>query len=63
MIVARRPASCCMFVAVAMIATRVVRPLAYVLGAPGARFGGTAGRLARQNAVRNPAGRRPRRPR
>ena len=32
-----------MFVAVAMIATRVVRPLAYVLGAPGARFGGTAG--------------------
>ena len=44
-----------MFVAVAMIATRVVRPLAYVLGAPGARFGGTAGSLARQNAVRNPA--------
>ena len=43
-----------MFVSVAMIATRVVRPLAYVLGAPGARFGGTAGRLARQNAVRNP---------
>ena len=27
----------------------------YVLGAPGARFGGTAGRLARQNAVRNPS--------
>jgi putative ABC transport system permease protein len=44
-----------MFVAVAMIATRVVRPLAYVLGAPGARFGGSAGSLARQNAVRNPA--------
>ena len=43
-----------MFVAVAMIATRVVRPLAFVLGAPGARFGGTAGSLARQNAVRNP---------
>ena len=32
-----------MFVGVAMIASRVVRPLAYVLGAPGARFGGTAG--------------------
>ena len=44
-----------MFVGVAMIASRVVRPLAYVLGAPGARFGGTAGSLARQNAVRNPA--------
>ena len=43
-----------LFVGVAMIASRVVRPLAYVLGAPGARFGGTAGNLARQNAVRNP---------
>jgi putative ABC transport system permease protein len=43
-----------MFVGVAMIASRVVRPLAFVLGAPGARFGGTAGSLARQNAVRNP---------
>ena len=44
-----------MFVGVAMIATRIVRPLAYVLGAPGARFGGAAGRLARENAVRAPA--------
>ena len=44
-----------LFVGVAMIASRVVRPLAYVLGAPGARFGGAAGRLARQNAVRNPS--------
>ena len=44
-----------LFVGVAMVASRVVRPLAYLLGAPGARFGGTAGRLARQNAVRNPA--------
>ena len=43
-----------MFVGVAMIASRVVRPLAYVLGAPGARFGGAPGKLARQNAVRNP---------
>jgi putative ABC transport system permease protein len=43
-----------MFVGVAMIASRVVRPLAYLLGAPGARFGGTPGKLARQNAVRNP---------
>ena len=52
-----------MFVAVAMIATRVVRPLAYVLGAPGARFGGTAGSLARQNAVGTRPERRPRRQR
>ena len=44
----------CLFVSVAMVASRVVRPLAFVLGAPGARFGGAAGSLARQNAVRNP---------
>ena len=44
-----------MFVSVAMVAARVVRPLALVLGAPGARLGGAAGKLARQNAVRNPA--------
>jgi putative ABC transport system permease protein len=44
-----------LFVGVAMVASRVVRPLAYLLGAPGARLGGTAGSLARQNAVRNPA--------
>jgi putative ABC transport system permease protein len=44
-----------LFVGVAMVASRVVRPLAFLLGAPGARLGGTAGALARQNAVRNPA--------
>jgi putative ABC transport system permease protein len=44
-----------LFACVAMLAARVVRPLAFVLGAPGARFGGPAGRLARRNAVRNPA--------
>jgi len=44
-----------MFVGVAMIATRIVRPLAFILGAPGARFGGSAGKLARENAVRNPS--------
>ncbi len=43
-----------LFVSVAMVASRVVRPLAFVLGAPGARLGGTPGSLARQNAVRNP---------
>ena len=44
-----------LFVGVAMVASRVVRPLALVLGAPGARIGGAAGKLARQNAVRNPS--------
>jgi putative ABC transport system permease protein len=44
-----------LFVAVAMVASRVVRPLAFLLGAPGARLGGTAGTLARENAARNPA--------
>jgi putative ABC transport system permease protein len=44
-----------LFVSVAMVASRIVRPLAFLLGAPGARFGGSAGSLARQNAVRNPA--------
>jgi putative ABC transport system permease protein len=44
-----------LFIAVAMVASRVVRPLAFLLGSPGARLGGTAGRLARENAARNPA--------
>jgi putative ABC transport system permease protein len=44
-----------LFVAVTMVASRVVRPLALALGAPGARLGGAAGRLARENAARNPA--------
>jgi putative ABC transport system permease protein len=44
-----------LFVGVAMVAPRVVRPLASILGAPGARIGGSAGQLARQNAMRNPA--------
>jgi putative ABC transport system permease protein len=44
-----------LFVGVAMVAQRVVRPLASILGMPGARIGGSAGKLARQNAMRNPA--------
>jgi putative ABC transport system permease protein len=43
-----------LFVGVAMVATRLVTPLARVLGWPGARFGGAAGQLARGNAVRMP---------
>jgi putative ABC transport system permease protein len=49
-----------MFVCVAMVASRVVRPLAYVLGAPGARFGGAAGSLARCATRRERHRRRPR---
>jgi putative ABC transport system permease protein len=44
-----------MFVGVAMLAKVLVPPLASVLGWPATRIGGTAGRLARGNAMRNPA--------
>jgi putative ABC transport system permease protein len=40
---------------VALLAPRLVAPLARVVGWPAARLGGEAGRLARANAVRNPA--------
>ena len=45
----------CLFVGVAMLAKVLVPPLASVLGWPATKFGGTAGRLARGNAMRNPA--------
>jgi putative ABC transport system permease protein len=38
-----------------MNAKRAVRPLAAVLGWPGTQIGGTAGVLARENAMRNPS--------
>src|SRR5829696_291961 len=44
-----------LFVGVALNAKRAVRPLAAVLGWPGARIGGAAGTLARENAMRNPS--------
>jgi putative ABC transport system permease protein len=44
-----------LFVGVALLAPRLVRPLAAFVGTPSARLGGTAGRLARDNATRNPA--------
>jgi putative ABC transport system permease protein len=43
-----------LFFGVSANAARVVRPLAVVLGWPGARIGGTAGSLARDNTKRNP---------
>jgi putative ABC transport system permease protein len=42
------------FIGVSLFAARLVRPLVAALGAPAARVGGTAGRLARDNARRNP---------
>jgi putative ABC transport system permease protein len=42
------------FIGVALLAVRFVRPLAWALGSPASRFGGAAGSLARDNARRNP---------
>jgi putative ABC transport system permease protein len=44
-----------LFIGVALNARRAVRPLAGVLGWPGTQIGGTAGALARENAMRNPS--------
>ena len=44
-----------LFIGVAVNAKRAVRPLASILGWPGARIGGLAGTLARENAMRNPS--------
>jgi putative ABC transport system permease protein len=43
-----------LFVGVAMSASRLVRPLAAVVGRGASSTGGVAGRLARENAIRNP---------
>ncbi len=43
-----------MFVAVGLGAATLVRPLAGAVGEPARRFGGEAGRLASENATRNP---------
>jgi putative ABC transport system permease protein len=48
------PGALLLFVGVALISPRLIRPLARVLGAPARRFGGSAGSLARQNSMRNP---------
>ena len=42
------------FVGVAMLSARFIRPLAWALGWPATRMGGAAGALARDNARRNP---------
>jgi putative ABC transport system permease protein len=43
-----------LFVGVALVSSYLVGPLASLVGQPAVRFGGTAGRLARANSVRNP---------
>jgi putative ABC transport system permease protein len=43
-----------LFVGVALLSTRLVRPLTAVLGWPASRMGGAAGRLAQSNSRRNP---------
>ena len=43
-----------LFVGVAMLSSRLVRPLARFVGIPARRVGGAAGKLAERNAQRNP---------
>src|SRR5436853_7813964 len=43
-----------LFIGVAVFSPRIARPLASALGRPFARFGGASGKLARENAMRNP---------
>jgi putative ABC transport system permease protein len=42
------------FIGIAMFSSRLVRPLAAVIGWPGVQTGGSPGQLARDNARRNP---------
>jgi putative ABC transport system permease protein len=44
-----------LFVGVAMISSKLVRPLAAVVGVPGEKLAGVSGFLARRNTLRNPA--------
>jgi putative ABC transport system permease protein len=43
------------FIGVALFSPQLVRPLAWLIGAPMERLFGVSGRLARENATRNPA--------
>jgi putative ABC transport system permease protein len=44
-----------LFLGVALLAGRLVKPIAGAVGLPAARFAGVPGRLARDNATRNPS--------
>jgi putative ABC transport system permease protein len=48
------PGCLLLFIGVALVSPRLARPLASLLGRPAARLGGSAGALARGNAMRNP---------
>ena len=48
------PGALLLFVAVALVSPRLVPPLASALGRPARRIAGSAGALARENAMRNP---------
>jgi putative ABC transport system permease protein len=43
-----------LFIGIAMLSSRLVRPIAAVVGLPARRIGGAAGKLASGNTVRNP---------
>jgi putative ABC transport system permease protein len=43
-----------LFIAIAMVSNRLIRPLAAFVGQPAERMGGAAGHLARENSIRNP---------
>jgi putative ABC transport system permease protein len=43
-----------LFLGVALLASRLVKPLAAIVGWPAERLGGMAGELARENSIRNP---------
>jgi putative ABC transport system permease protein len=47
--------SVAVFLAVALFSPQLVRPIASIIGAPLERMAGVSGRLARENATRNPA--------
>ena len=44
-----------LFIGVALLSSRLVKPLATLVGWPAGHIAGSAGRLARENAVRNPS--------
>ena len=44
-----------LFLGVALMASRLVKPLAAIVGWPALRLGGMAGELARENSIRNPS--------
>ncbi|MEO8290865.1 MAG: ABC transporter permease, partial [Gaiellaceae bacterium] len=43
-----------LFIGVAMLSSKLVKPIAALVGWPATRIGGVAGRLAKSNSIRNP---------